>query len=369
VRKLLLTVALLVGVALAAGACDTTPSGYAAQVGGTTISSATLTAALSSAAADPATCEVQSFLGVSSIHGAGSGDETYSSAFAAAVLHQLIETEVMRRQLAAEHLAITPFARAVGVAELDSALTPTSTSSGPSCPGTGATTLQGFTPDFRRQLVDFYAGLSLLIAHANGLELTPAGVGSYAAAHGGAPSITCLSAIVVSSQGSAQTLEADLAKGASFAALARAHSLDTQSAPNGGAIGCAPPAQIAQLAAPLNKIVPRLAVGQASAPVHISTFWAIVLVTSRHALGTVQSAATLLGQHAAAGEAAFRAGLARVDVVVDPAYGSWSRSGATLTVATPAGPSGGLLFNASAVGATGTGPGTGSAGGLGATGG
>jgi hypothetical protein len=369
VRKKLALVAALLAVALLAGACDAGTAGYAAQVNGATISQSTLASTLSEVSSNSGyTCELSSS-GTLTVAGtatktSGAGQSTYNSGFAAAVLDELIQLQAVRSELAARHLAVSSFADQEAVLQLQSELTPQSSAtgasgtSGASCPGTGASILASFPTSYRDELIVLQAGLDVLAAAKTGFALTTAGVRGYLSRHGGLPQERCISVLATENKSGVQQAAAAIAHGASFASEARQHSLDAESAANGGAIGCVPNAEDSSLVAPLNTLIPKLKPGTVSSPVAVTTsqgqkYWLLVEVTAAKAVPLTEDAAADLPT-LAEGEADIGSKLLAAErVVVYPSYGSWKKVSGVWEVVPPSGPPASLISNPAAVGATG----------------
>jgi hypothetical protein len=382
VRKLALFAALLV-VALVAGACELPPSDYAAQVGGTTITPAQVSSAIAGVSTDSAFTCVLSATG-SGLTVAGKGSGSYSTSFAASVLTGWIHLNALQAELARDHLSDTSFAQQVAIAQLESQLTsPDSDSTGeeePECPGSGAEALEGLPTAYRNLLVGLQTDVDILYAKQHGYVLTTAGFTKYAGAHGDLLKQRCLSLIEVKSLGSAKSVEAAIAGGASFATQAQKHSLDTQTADQGGAIGCIPNNEDASLAAPLNTVIPNLKLGVVSAPISFEGAYLLLLLTSIEAVPLVEDATFLLppaalfalgssGTYETAELSAVETALAapvldHEQVAVAPAYGTWQKVDGAWKVVPPSGPSSALMSNPTAVGDTGvTGAAAGTTGG------
>ncbi len=366
-RKLVLPAALL-AVALLAGACDANLGGDAASVDGTAISQSTLTSNLSDAASDSIyTCELSSS-GTLTVAGSGTkvtgaGSSTYTSPFVAAVLNQLIQVTAVRNELARLHLSASSFARQEATLQLESELTPpTSSATGasgtPTCSGTGEGALKAFPKAYRNQLIELQAGLDVLAAHREGFALTPSGVRAYAVKHGGLPQERFVSIIATQSKAEAQTIAAAINQGASFASEAREHSVDSQSAANGGALGPIPDSEDAGFVKPLNTLIPSLRTGVVSAPVAVTTtsgqkVWLLVLVTKVQSIPLADIASAYLPTLTQGETEVASTALHGARVTVSPAYGSWKNEHGVWEVVPPSGPPASLLPNPSAVGASG----------------
>ncbi|HEY5097187.1 MAG TPA: peptidylprolyl isomerase, partial [Acidimicrobiales bacterium] len=181
---------------------------------------------------------------------------------------------------------------------------------------------------------------------ARGADLSPAAVAAYYQANLAQFTTACVSLIATDTEAHANQLVAQINGGASFADVAKANSLDSQTAANGGALGCNYTQAQVEQALQVQSVTP----GQPIAPVQDSTNgeWVIYEVTS-------QTVAPL----SAAGPVARRellqstANVNRVsreivafartsDVSVDPQYGAWKR----ITVVPPVAPPSRYLLGA-----------------------
>jgi len=142
-------------------------------------------------------------------------------------------------------------------------------------------------------------------------------------------------------------LRGQLLRGASFAALAKAHSVDTTSAPNGGALGCIPDAEFN---APLGADLAGLNIGRVSAPIAFSTDWLLLLVTKREPEAYQQQATSLIALEQANLNQLFPRLIRTAKVQVDPQFGTWDTSASPAKVTANAGPRAAIVPNPSANG-------------------
>lgn len=149
---------------------------------------------------------------------------------------------------------------------------------------------------------------------------------------------TCVSRIVTASQAAAQQAVAQLNAGASFASVAKAKSIDTETAADGGSLGCSfTQAQVEQALEQQS-----IQVGKALAPVQDSSSgqWYIYEVTSQSVepLSAAQSVVRReLLETASNVDRVSKEIVAfahRSDISVDPVYGTWKG----LAVIPPASP-------------------------------
>jgi parvulin-like peptidyl-prolyl isomerase len=343
VRKPILLAVFLAVLALALSACDVSALPYAARVGGTTISTSKLNSVLDAFRTDKALrCVFQAQGAV--IDGKGAG--TFASSFTSARLSELVELRLNDALVAKLH--VTPAERAYATSTATSELT---TAFGPgqvgSCTTSGPGFLAALPAAYRQVIVGNRTDQILLDAHLAGAELSNSGIASYEQSHPQQMTISCVSAIVVSTQATAEQLASEINKGASFASIAKADSSDTSSAANGGAIGCVAPSD---LQAPIGQTVAALQPGQLSAPVAFNSSYVLLEVTSHQGLAPVATALqALLDSEDAAQQASLGKYAAQVSVEVNPQYGSFGASNSGAAVNPPNPPSSSFLVNSGAI--------------------
>jgi parvulin-like peptidyl-prolyl isomerase len=122
----------------------------------------------------------------------------------------------------------------------------------------------------------------------------------------------------------AQSIEAQLHAGASFAALAKAKSIDTGSAAKGGSLGCF---ATGQFVAPFEAATEKAKVGVPTAPVHSQYGYHVILVT-KFVPPPFASVETQIRQEILQQlnllQTFVTAGLKKATVHVDPTYGTWN---------------------------------------------
>ncbi len=176
------------------------------------------------------------------------------------------------------------------------------------------------TDQVRNQAVD-----EKLLAH--GADLSEAAVAAYYNANLAQFTTACVSVIVTDTQAHADQLVAQINAGASFASVAKASSLDSQTAANGGSLGCNyTEAQVEQALQ-----VQSVTAGQPIAPVQDSSTgqWVIYEVTSQ-TVAPLSAAAPVARRELLQSTANINrvnkeiVAFARSsDVSVDPQYGTW----------------------------------------------
>ncbi|HZU80174.1 MAG TPA: peptidylprolyl isomerase [Acidimicrobiales bacterium] len=337
--------ALLATVAAGAGACDLSPP--AASVGSATVTRAQLDSQLSAIAGSPyAQCALQ-LQGVGlPTPLTGVGDDTVNTTFANYELNVLVVERVIDQALAARHQSVTAADLQAARADLQAELTPSSGGSSP-CPGAVAgKALIGQLPTaFADEQVHLLADQERLTAVIGHVHLDQASLLAYYNAHSADYQEICLSDIAVLSQTQAQQIHDAIAAGTStYAAEAAQNSIDTQTAANGGAVGCLLPSQLGNLQAD----IVALPQGQPSLPIeepgggpNNQPVWFVFEVDGRRQVPFSQAAPQIRQQLLSSQSAAVSAEFSRLaraaDVTVDPRYGTWSSTqGIRPPVAPPA---------------------------------
>ena len=181
-----------------------------------------------------------------------------------------------------------------------------------------------FDANFRKTLVARQARTEALLASYT--DTSEAAAQKYFKDHASqfaCPSGKDVAHILLATEAAAQQVLDQLKAGASFATLAQKYSTDTQSAVQGGALGClsagafVPAFQTAADAAPFNTPV---------GPVHSQFGYHVILVT--HANPTFASSQSqvlqaLAQQGQATAQAAIDALLKAFKVHIDPRFGTW----------------------------------------------
>ena len=342
----------VIGSGVLGSACDVTPP--AATANGSVISTASLNNQLNALETTPAGgCLLQleaANLNPATAQGTG-GPGTYSMAFTVSVLDNQVG------DLLAEQ-----YADSVGIsissADLDSAKSDfASTLDGEisqqvqSAQSAGVTSYCQAADGTNTTGAQLLAGLPAGVAAAQirnqavdekllarGADLSSSAVDNYYAQNQAQFTQACVSVITAATQSDATQIVDQLNAGASFASVAKASSLDAQSAANGGLLGCTyTQAQVEQA---LQQ--PTITVGKPIAPVQDpnSGQWVIYEVTSQ-SLEPVSAAASVIRRELlqvtanvdrVSREIVAFAGHSNVSV--DPQYGTWK----ALTVVPPVGP-------------------------------
>jgi parvulin-like peptidyl-prolyl isomerase len=330
--------AAVIALVLGLSGCNVRFSPYAAVVNGTEISQAQLRSALSAIAANASyKCAIESS-GTSHVQGAGDG--TYNSTFTAQVLSILVQDKAVHQYIERLHLSEPASLPAIALSQLEQSTAPPST-----CPGSGDSLMQAFVPSYRDQLIKFQVDEDALSAHLAGTSLEPGSLEAFVARDKNLWQEACVSVIEVASKATALSLRSQLAKGASFASLAKAHSLDTSSAPNGGYIGCVADSEFT---APLGTVLAALSVGHVSSPVAFSSDWLLLVVTSRQAESYSELVSSLNASQQTTLNTVFPRLLKAAKVQLDPQFGSWVAKGSIARVVANAGPASAIVPNSSA---------------------
>lgn len=315
--------------------CNANLSPYAAIVNGSEISQVQLRQALSAIDHNPEyRCTVEAG---GTTHLLGAGEGTYSATFADEVLSVLIQDEAVHKDVVRLGLLEPASLAPVALAQIRESITPAT-----SCPGSGASLIAAFPPSYREQLLAFQADEDALAGQLMGTTLGRDAIASFVAHHATEMALACVSVIQVGTRATAVSLRREILGGASFAALARAHSTDTSSAPEGGAIGCIPDTDFN---APLNKVVAALALGRVSSPTPFSSSWLLLLVTQRHAETYAEVISSLLSDEQDALSTLFPRVIREARVEVDPQYGSWDTVPSLARVRPNSGPRVGIVPN------------------------
>lgn len=339
-KKLLAIFGPLVALALALSGCGVSTSSSAASVNGSTISISELNRTINDASQSaPFRCLLSQQTGV---QGAGV-HATYSSRFVAQQLSLLVARTEINREIQRLHLVTTALATQLSESQISSGL---NGQAGGACTATGAQVFASLSSSYRNLLTVLQVDQNLLSAYLAGAPLTNAGVTVYSRAHPEIAQLACVSAILVAKRSHAVTIAAKIKSGAIFAALAKTDSIDTQSAANGGALGCVYPGEFAS---GLGKVVGAIALNTPSAPIVFGTNFVVLEVTQRKS-GTAAGAALALVSSKTSAEAAFvnRLG-AKTHVWVNSQYGRWILATGQYQIAPPSGPVNAQILNPLAV--------------------
>ena len=171
---------------------------------------------------------------------------TYNAAFSAQVLSILIQDKVVRQDVVRLRLPEPPSLSSIALAQLETALTPPPSG----CPGSAPRSSPPSPRPTAQLLVKFQVDEDALAAHLAGTSLTDRGLARYAPRHRTAMTLACVSVIEVATKATAVALRSRILRGASFAALAKANSIDTDDRRPRAAPSAASPTRSSR--APLN---------------------------------------------------------------------------------------------------------------------
>lgn len=334
-------VAIVVLLALSAGAAACTTSPAAATVDGTAIGKDTLNTQLTTIASsvDAQCVFAAEFAPTAPVHGAGTG--TVSSAVAAAELDNLVLERLLGDYLARHHRALT--AADVAAAHTDLAVDVNNSlvsdeQSGavpPACASLSANPVTNLPSAYAADVSRFLALQEQFRALVGHVDISTAGVARYYQAHPSDFREACLQLVVADTQSAAQTIHAAIAGGQSFTVAASGSGANTQITPPGGQLACQLPTVITdtfgsgdsgliyaaspgQLLAPMSWVDPRTG----------STYWLVVRVSksTQAPLSQVSSdiRQQLLSHTDTAAATALSSLVRRANVHVDPRYGRWT---------------------------------------------
>ena len=263
----------------------------------------------------------------------GAGRGTFDTTFTAKVLtraiyYQLVHAELTRRKL---H---------VSAADLNAARQSTvqQVAVDQNDPQSGTRILAKFPKGYRDTLVRRTAEVTVLQKALAG-TISESDALAYYGAHKAEFEQVCASHILVDSKAKADDIEARLAKGEDFAAVAKAESKDPGSGPKGGDLGCATPdTYVSEFA----NAVRTLPVGQLSPPVQTQFGFHVIKVTDRKVPPYEQVADQVRQRLQQAGNDKLTTWLTdalhRVKVRTNPKFGSWAPNAAEPQVQPPAAP-------------------------------
>lgn len=229
------------------------------------------------------------------------------------------------------------------------------------CNGTATQILETMPTWFVRDQIVAQAESEALLVATGGIALDSNSVQAYYNTHTSDFDTYCLSAIELTDPTVYPKIQAGLAAGTSFGALAKQYSQDATSAANNGVLGCIDPT-----AASYSSVVQdagKLTVGVPSGPIlsGSNNSELILLVTSRTHTPLSKSGMEeivrreMLAQDAANSSASAKHLITSAAVQVNPLYGHWSRSKALSGIVPPTVPPGSQLLNSIVItpGATG----------------
>ena len=314
-------VASVVGVALLASAACSSVSPYAARVDGDRISEDTLVGEMRAIAGNDDYLKLVEER--REVRGTGQG--TFDSAFTALTLttqiyYTLIGTELKKRKLSLGESDLAA-ARELVVSQLGS-----------------EDIFNKFSESYQDELVRRQAELDLLALSVNELGPPEQAARAYYDNNKDRFAVACVTHILVADEGKANELKGRLAAGEDFAAIASAESIDTESKPRGGDLGCD--------ITPDTSFVPEflaavfsLPVGEVGGPVKTDFGFHLIKVTKRDVPPYEQVADLARAKVTDAGQekvlAVLQEAVQKARIEVNPKYGSFRKTGGSPGVVPP----------------------------------
>lgn len=256
----------------------------------------------------------------------GSGQGTFTTAFAGRILtrqifFELIEQEVERRDLtittADEEAASLDVAASFGETEV----------------------YRAFPEEYRNDLIRRQAHVTVLQEDIADVEVDDAAVEEFYADNAELFARTCVSHILVGSVEEAAAVKARIEAGEAFADVASEVSTDPGSAPNGGELGCVQPGSFVP---EFEAAMENLPEGQVSEPTQTQFGYHLLLVTDRTTQPLDEVRAEIRQQLLSQGQSGFDAFIAEAldeaEIEVNPRYGRFDREGAQPGIIPPEGP-------------------------------
>ncbi|MCU1451648.1 MAG: PpiC-type peptidyl-prolyl cis-trans isomerase [Acidimicrobiales bacterium] len=257
----------------------------------------------------------------------GSGTNTFNADFTAQILTRRIYYELVHDEVQRKHLAVS----AKDVSDAKQAV---------ASQFNGADVFNAFPTSYRNTLERRTAEVAVLGRSFTSTPADDAAQRAYFAAHQADFEQACASHILVDSKAKADAIEARLAKGEDFAAVAKTESSDTGSAQKGGAIGCFP--RTAQLVPEFLQAAFAQPVGTPGPPVQTQFGFHVILVTSRK-VPTFEEVKDQVAQAMNSGSEQkltdwLKGALGKAKVKVNPKFGHFDKNQATPGVVPPQAP-------------------------------
>ncbi|CAG4924270.1 MULTISPECIES: peptidylprolyl isomerase [Acidithrix] len=325
-RKRLMVGGVFGALAITASACNVTP--YAASVGSSYISVSSLNSELASLAANKTF--VSKLTAQEPVFASNSaGSKVFSTKFVDQVLNRRISVDLISQAVAKLGLHISPSEMTVAKATAVGSYG-------------GTAIFDQFPKSYQAILTSDTADITVLEAYITKANISIPALRSYYQANPTQFDQICAAHILVPTLAKAQSLLSQLRAGASFVTLARSNSTDTNTAPNGGYIGCGLDANFASAFG--SAFASEVATGvpnQALTPVALGSSYSIPMVVSRTQISFTNSIANIVsdkfGANGSASLNAFIAGEAKgANVNVNPAYGTFSINTSNSAVNPPA---------------------------------
>ena len=345
--RLAIGLGVVLGFSSLLSACNASTA--AATVNGSVITGTKLDSYLSQVSGSSyAQCELDLRIG-STLPVHGTGHATVSPDLSAEILTSLIEQKVVGDYLAAHKIKVTgsdiSIAKGDLGAELAASSSTTNTStgapSGSPCGISGAQLVKAVPAGFANEQVALQADLETFMQAAGHFSASASVAHTFYVKHPQDFANLCLNALVATSQAEATALRQQIAKGVSFASLAKTHASSPSSAASGGSIGCIPatsiPPQIASAIAALpvgGVSQPLEQVGTGAAPV-----WFILQPASRSETPFSQVEGSIglniLSNHSQTLTSTLPGVLKQAHAEISPMYGTWNSSRGVIPPASP----------------------------------
>ncbi|MHB8263528.1 MAG: peptidylprolyl isomerase [Acidimicrobiales bacterium] len=334
--RLAVGIGVVLGASSLLSACNASPA--AATVDGHIITSASLDSYLSQVSGSSyAQCELDLRLGGTlPVH--GTGHATVSPDLSAEILTSLIEQRVVSDYLTAHKIKVTGSDVSIARSDLGAELTSTSSStsagapSGSPCGISGIRLIRAVPVGFAGEQVALQADIETFMQEAGHFSASASTAHAYYNQHPQNFANLCLNALVATSQAEGVALRQQIAKGASFASLAKTHASSPSSAASGGSIGCVP---VSNVPSQIASAIGTLPVGGVSQPLEQAStgaapVWFILQVASRRETPFAQVEGSIrmniLASHTQALTSILPGVLKRAKVSVSSMYGTWSSS-------------------------------------------
>lgn len=309
-------------ISLITSACTISP--YAAQVGTQYISVNALNAELHAIAGNPAF--VSSLTANEKVF--GNSKSTFTTQFVDQVLNMRIGLTLIENANHKLHLRLSKTDTEIA------GLTAQQTYG-------GASVFAAFPSAYQKELIADAGNIAVLESYLTHTNISLSSLSNYYHANISLFTRICAAHIVVSSAQTATTIYNQVHGGASFATLAKTQSLDPNTAPNGGYIGCGTYGNFASAFG--TSFASELVAGQqnvALQPVQITGGYSVPMVVSKTALSFSEAIpaviGTMFGSQGSSDLNAFVSGLAkRQNITVNPVYGTYSNAGVTSSVVPP----------------------------------
>ncbi len=322
-RRLVVSLVAVAGLGLVATACTATP--YAAVVNGAVISQSSLNSQLDAIASN------HSYLASLEQSGPvlGSGKGTFATSFVAQILQEQIELVLVHQEVGARKVAITPSDVAAAKAQASQSF---------------GSSFSSFPASYRAQLTNEFAEVAALEASIGHVSTATPALRAYYESHLAEFTSVCSSRILVPTQAKAKLVATIVQSGREpFAAAAKQFSTDSQTAGQGGQLGCAPIATYASSLGPtVATVVSGLRPGQVSAPFDTSGGWALYRVdsvsTPPFSSVVTEVRAALLSQTSTSFTTFLTKVAIHAHITVNPAYGRIEVGHAQLSLVPPAKP-------------------------------